>query len=127
MSSLEQKLETEEAELEEIRDSLKDKTQEFTSKIESKQQELEPWTAKISEKQSAIVVAKSERDLLAQKATGMQAALVESKASLEALREGGGSKQEEYQGLKKEALRVGRQLGEYEQKLEASHSPYYRH
>jgi structural maintenance of chromosome 4 len=95
-----------------------DKTDVFTSKIENKQRELEPWTTKISEKQSAIDVATSERDLLVQKASGAQTALQEARDSLEALKEGGGSKQEEYTALKKEAVTVKKQLGEGEGRLE---------
>lgn len=136
MTTLESKLETEEAELEEIRDGLKgqlaalklmtladsivDKTDEFTTKIEAKQRELEPWTAKISEKQSAIDVATSERDLLIQKATGAQTALDEAKESLKSLKEGGQGKQEQYAELKKEAAKVKKALAEKEQEFEVS-------
>lgn len=99
-----------------------DKTDEFTTKIEDKQRELEPWTAKISEKQSAIDVATSERDLLAQKATGAQQALEEARANLEKLRNGDGAKQEEYEALKKEAIKVKKQLVASEEKIEVSGS-----
>ncbi|WVQ96218.1 hypothetical protein IAU59_003322 [Kwoniella sp. CBS 9459] len=118
VTDLEEKLESEQAELEEVVDGLKDKTAEFTAQIEEKQQDLEPWTAKISEKQSAIDVATSERDLLAQKATGVQAALDEAKANLQSLKEGDGSKHEEYQALKKEQIKVKKMLEQAEAKLE---------
>ncbi|RSH93703.1 hypothetical protein EHS25_006350 [Saitozyma podzolica] len=118
VGDLEKKLETEYAELEEIRDGLKDKTDEFTTKIEDKQRELEPWTAKISEKQSAIDVATSERDLLAQKATGAQQALEEARANLDKLRDGDGAKQEEYEALKKEAVKVKKQLAAAEENIQ---------
>lgn len=95
-----------------------DKTDVFTTKIEAKQRELEPWTAKISEKQSAIDVATSERDLLAQKASGAQTALEDARANLESLKAGDGSKQEEYGALEKEAAKVKKQLGESEAKVE---------
>ncbi|WWD20077.1 hypothetical protein CI109_104551 [Kwoniella shandongensis] len=124
VTDLEDKLESEQAELEEVVDSLKDKTAEFTTQIEVKQRELEPWTAKISEKQSAIDVAKSERDLLAQKATGVQEALAEAKANLQTLKDGDGSKQEEYAALKKEAAKVKKQLAESEAKLESMSSKW---
>lgn len=119
VADLEKKLEAEEQELEEVRDSLKDKTDEFTTKIEAKQRELEPWTAKINEKQSAIDVAQSERDLLAQKATGAQEALDEAHAALQAIRDGDQSKHDEYKALKKEAKRAKEELAEAEQTLEA--------
>ena len=94
--------------MEEIRDSLKDKTDVFTQQIEAKQRELEPWTAKISEKQSAIDVATSERDLLVQKATSVQAALEEAKAKVQQVKEGDGDKQAEYAQLKKEKGKLER-------------------
>lgn len=119
VADLEVKLEAEEDELEEIRDSLKDKTDEFTTKIEAKQRELEPWTAQINEKQSAIDVAQSERDLLAQKATGAQEALEEAHAALQAVRDGDQSKHEEYAALKKEAAKAKKELAEAEETLES--------
>lgn len=119
VADLEVKLEAEEKELEEVRDSLKDKTDEFTTKIEAKQRELEPWAAKINEKQSAIDVAQSERDLLAQKATGAQEALEEAHAALQAVRDGDQSKHEEYAALKKEASKAKKELAEAEETLES--------
>ncbi|WVR08284.1 hypothetical protein IAU60_005331 [Kwoniella sp. DSM 27419] len=119
VNDLEQKLDLEQAELEEVVDSLKDKTAEFSDQIEIKQRELEPWTAKISDKQSAIDVATSERDLLLQKATGVQSALEEAKANLHALREGDESKHETYTALKKEQVQVKKALMEAEKRLEA--------
>ncbi|EIW71748.1 hypothetical protein TREMEDRAFT_27197 [Tremella mesenterica DSM 1558] len=114
VADLEKKLVTEEAELDEVRESLKDKTEGFTSQIEIKQRELEPWTAKISEKQSLIDVATSERDLLTQKASGMQSALDEAKVNLEKLRGSDASKQQEYAALQKEVIRVQQQLSDAE-------------
>lgn len=122
IADLERKLEVEEAELEEVRDSLKDKTDEFTTKIEIKQQELEPWTAKISEKQSAIDVAQSERDLLAQKATSAQSALAEAEEGIAAARRYDQEKQDEYSSLKKEFATAQKELQAAEQKLQVRRS-----
>jgi structural maintenance of chromosome 4 len=69
-----------------------DKTADFSNQIEVHQRELEPWTAKISEKQAEVDVATSERDLLAKKATGMRDAITEAEDALEKLREGGEGK-----------------------------------
>ncbi|WRT69435.1 uncharacterized protein IL334_006421 [Kwoniella shivajii] len=118
VTDLEEKLEAEQGELEEVVDSLKDKTAVFTSEIEIKQRELEPWTAKISEKQSLIDVATSERDLLAQKATSMQDSLNEAKAILQALKDGDEGKHEEYNALKKEQSKIKKQLAEAEARLQ---------
>ena len=134
VATLEEKLVAEEAELEEVRDSLKgplvppwciskltrnaDKTDEFTEKIEAKQRELEPWTAKISEKQSAIDVAQSERDSLAEKAAAADAAMEDARANLKSLKQGDGSKQAEHDELKKEAVQVKKALASGEQDAE---------
>jgi structural maintenance of chromosome 4 len=99
-----------------------DKTDVFTSQIEAKQRELQPWTTKISDKQSAIDVATSERDLLSEKATGAQVALEEARTALKALKEGGGSKQDEFAALKKEGVLVKKQLQDGESRLEVSWS-----
>ena len=110
VAELEKKLVVEEAELDEIRDGLKDKTDVFTNQIEVKQRELEPWTAKISEKQSAIDVATSERDLLVQKASSVQQALEEAEARVLQVKQGDGEKQTEYAALKKEKGKVERAI-----------------
>ncbi|WWC65608.1 uncharacterized protein I303_108228 [Kwoniella dejecticola CBS 10117] len=118
VADLEEKLETEQAELEQVVDSLKDKTAEFTTQIEVKQRELEPWTAKISEKQSLIDVATSERDLLAEKATSMQSSLDEAKTNLQALKDEDEGKHEEYNALRKEHSKAKKQLTDAEARLE---------
>jgi structural maintenance of chromosome 4 len=118
VAELEKKLVVEEAELDEIRDALKDKTDVFTQQIEVKQRELEPWTAKISEKQSAIDVATSERDLLVQKATSAQAALEEAKARVQQIKEGDGEKQAEYAQLNKEKGKLERAVQRAEARVQ---------
>ncbi|OXG87424.1 hypothetical protein C345_03199 [Cryptococcus neoformans A2-102-5] len=119
VADLEEKLESEQAELEEVIDSLKDKTAVFTTQIEIKQRELEPWTAKISEKQSAVDIAKSERDLLSEKATGILKSMQEAEEHLQSLRDGDGEKQEEYARLKKEASQVKKLVAEGEAKFDS--------
>jgi structural maintenance of chromosome 4 len=70
--------EREERVLEEIRDSLKDKTAVFHSQIEAKQKELQPWTGKINAKQAELDVATSERDALVMKADTLKTELQEA-------------------------------------------------
>ncbi|BEI96156.1 hypothetical protein CcaverHIS631_0111050 [Cutaneotrichosporon cavernicola] len=118
VDELESKLEAEEKEHEEVRDGLKDKTDVFTTKIEVKQRELQPWTAKISEKQSAIDVAQSERDLLAQKATSVQTALEEAEQNIQTIKEGDHAKRDEYKRLKKEATVAKQELADAEAQLQ---------
>lgn len=59
-----------------------DKTQVFHDQIEAKQRELQPWTAKMNDKQAEVDVAVSERDTLAKKAETL---LNARKAAQEAL------------------------------------------
>lgn len=62
-----------------------DKTQVFHDKIQLKQKELQPWTAKINEKQAAIDVASGERDALTTKAEALKAQCREADETLKAL------------------------------------------
>ena len=64
-----------------------DKTQVFHDQIEVKQKELQPWTAKINTKQTAIDIAQSERDELAQKAEAIKIAEKEAAETLQTKRE----------------------------------------
>jgi len=100
-----------------------DKTDQFTTQIEVKQRELEPWTAKISEKQSAIDIATSERDALVSKATGAQTALEEARKNLEDLKAGGEGKQDSWKELKTEMAKTKRDLASAESQLEVSIKP----
>lgn len=99
LEALEKKLIQEEAELEDIRDSLKDKTDEFTQQIETKQLELQPWSAKINDKQSALDVAEKEKTLLLGKASGLRKSLDEAIEALQQLKDEEGNKSEERQTL----------------------------
>lgn len=59
--------------------------------------------------------------MLTQKATGLQTALEEAKENLATLKQGDGSKQQEYDALKKEAIKVKKQLADSEGRLEVGH------
>lgn len=65
-------------------------------------------------------MATSERDALAQKATGMQTALEDARAALAALKEGDGSKQQESNDLKREAAKIQKDLAAKEANVEVS-------
>ena len=102
---MEHRLVKEEADLEEVRDSLKgrptipvvhftislkisivtDKTDQFTTQIDDLQRELEPWVAKINERQSAADIAESEKKTLSGKAIAGQKAVDTAHSTLEAL------------------------------------------
>ncbi|CAG8434869.1 763_t:CDS:10 [Diversispora eburnea] len=66
LENLERSLGVEEQKLEIIRESLKGKTEQYTSKIEEKQKELSPWIEKINSKQSAIDrnLEQAEKDIV---------------------------------------------------------------
>ncbi|CED84437.1 smc protein [Phaffia rhodozyma] len=110
IEGLEIKLAAEEREFEEIRDGLKDKTAGFSNQIELKQRELEPWTAKISEKQALIDVAESERKLLREKANGLTEGVVEAEEGLKIIEAGREEKLEMLQALSKKEKILNKQL-----------------
>lgn len=87
-----------------------DKTDEFTTQIELKQRELEPWTAKVSEKQGAIDVAQSEKSILESRATAGQTAWKNAVEQLEALTEGMSAKRTEHTRLTKEKAELDKKL-----------------
>ncbi|KND02295.1 uncharacterized protein SPPG_02770 [Spizellomyces punctatus DAOM BR117] len=89
------RLAAEEKALETIRESLKGKTEVFQKQIEKKQEELAPWMEKINEKQAALDVASSERELLEQKITSSKTALKEAEQKVVELRALLGRKQKE--------------------------------
>ncbi|KAG9294199.1 hypothetical protein G9A89_021558 [Geosiphon pyriformis] len=84
---LEKSLESEERQLEDIRESLKGKTEVFSSQIEEKQKELVPWNEKINSKQSNIDVLQSEYDILKDKTQSIKAALEKSEQEILTLEE----------------------------------------
>ncbi|KAG8836353.1 hypothetical protein FRC17_005639 [Serendipita sp. 399] len=83
---LEASLGQEEKKLEDIVDSLKDKTQGFTKQIEAKQRELQPWAAKIRQKEGEIKIAQNEQESLNKKVESIRNAGSEAKAAVDALK-----------------------------------------
>jgi structural maintenance of chromosome 4 len=82
IEELEQEMQAEEKELEKIRESLKGKTQGLSDDIAAKQKQLEPWSAKVNEKQSAIAVAQSELDILRERESAGATAVAEVEAKI---------------------------------------------
>ena len=95
IAALEKNLVTEEKELDLIRDSLKGKTQAFSDQIASKQKSLEPWNAKINEKQSIIAVNQSELDILRERASAGAVALAEVQSKINSFEESRHAKETE--------------------------------
>ncbi|KAF4627997.1 hypothetical protein G7Y89_g10151 [Cudoniella acicularis] len=123
IAALEKQMKAEEAELTNIRDNLKGKTQAFSDQIAAKQKSLEPWNEKINQKQSAIAVAESELAILHEKANAGAVALEETQAKLASIEEGREVKlaeleecKAERKKLEKEATKVQSELNQLSQK-----------
>ena len=106
IAKLELETEKEEKELSSVRDALKGKTQAFSDQIAAKQKALEPWNAKINEKQSAIAVTQSELNILRERASAGAVALEAGYKKVKSLVESHKSKHSEAKELinKKENL-----------------------
>lgn len=87
-----------------------DKTLPFQRQIETKQKELAPWTTKINSKQAEVDLAESERAMLAEKATGAQAAVDEATAALEKLQAEKENKERELSELNRERKTLQKQI-----------------
>lgn len=123
IATLEKEMRGEEKELASVRDSLKGKTQAFSDQIATKQRLLEPWNEKINEKQSAIAVAKSELDILRERASAGTVALEEVQERIKSLEDSRKIKETETKELKarkshieKDAARVQEELTKMAQK-----------
>ena len=102
IATLEQQMKVEEKELASIRDSLKGKTQAFSDQITLKQKALEPWHAKINEKQSAMAVVQSELDILRERASSGETALSESRAKVQSIEQNKAVKMAELDTVKEQ-------------------------
>ncbi|KAH9048009.1 hypothetical protein EDB83DRAFT_2227158 [Lactarius deliciosus] len=79
-------LQREERALEGIRDGLEDKTRVFRDQIEQKQKELQPWKAKVDQKQADVDVKTSERDMLVKRSEALEQADAEAREALETVK-----------------------------------------
>lgn len=115
---LEQQVKDADAELAEIRDGLKGKTQAFSDQIATKQKSLEPWQEKINQKQSAIAVAESELNILKEKANAGAVALEEMQnkiASIEGRRK---ERQQELKACQEEKAQLIQEAAEVESEIQ---------
>lgn len=95
-------IEKEEAELDHIRDSLKDKTQVFADQIEVKQAELAPWAAQVTTKKAALDLAMSERNLILKKTEDVKASLEAAQDTIKKIETESKTKADELKVLKQE-------------------------
>jgi structural maintenance of chromosome 4 len=106
ISELEKSMKVEEKELETVRLSLAGKTQGLSDEIAAKQKSLEPWSAKINEKQSAIAVAQSELDILRERENAGTKGIADLETRIEALQESKQAKTDELAECKAEKKRI---------------------
>ncbi|GAC95260.1 chromosome segregation ATPase [Pseudozyma hubeiensis SY62] len=118
VGKLEASLEREEAQLEKIRDSLKGKTEKFSRAIEQKQRELQPWTAKISDKTAAKNVAQEERDLLASRGAQVENSIAEAKEALRNLDIDNETKNDEVASLNQERRDLDKKTASCQKQLD---------
>ncbi|KAG8409899.1 Structural maintenance of chromosomes protein 4 [Metarhizium acridum] len=109
VADLEAQVKAEEAELANIRESLKGKTQAFSDKIAAKQRTLEPWMEKINQKQSAIAVAESEMSILKEKANAGAVAVEELEGKITAIETDKAAKAKELKACEKEKSELQRE------------------
>ena len=118
IEELEQSMKVEEKELERVRLSLAGKTQGLSDEIAAKQKSLEPWSAKINEKQSAMAVAQSELDILRERENAGAKGIAEAEAKIEALQESKDAKAAELQECKIEKKQVAKELQKIQEQIE---------
>ncbi len=123
VATLEHDLHVEETELTTIRDGLKGKTQAFADQIAVKQKALEPWNAKINDKQSTLAVTQSELDILRERASAGTTALEDIREKMKIMEENRQTKESEVEDMKarktqieKEASKIQLELAKLAQK-----------
>ena len=117
---MEKDMVTEEKELRSIRDGLKGKTQAFSDQILAKQKTLEPWNERINEKQSAIVLAQSELDILRERAAAGTIALEEAQRKITSMVEIYQAKSAEAKQLQSQKVQVEKEAAKFQTDLTKS-------
>ena len=107
---LEKSMRIEDKDLASVRDSLKGKTQAFSDQIAAKQRSLEPWNEKVNEKHSAIAVAKSELEILQDKASAGTVALEEVQEKIKMLEEGRRLKEDKAKTLQAQLTKLEKEI-----------------
>nr|KAK5432386.1 Structural maintenance of chromosomes protein 4 [Exophiala xenobiotica] len=118
VAELEKETQKEEQELAVIRDNLKGKTQGLSDQIAAKQKSLEPWNAKMNQKQSEIAVAQSELDILTEKANSEQKAIDQAKEKIESIEANRAEKLEQIERHKHEKARLEKDVRKIQDALQ---------
>lgn len=117
IAMLEESMQTEEKELNSIREGLKGKTQAFSDKISAKQKLLEPWNAKINQNQSAIAVAQSELEILRERSSAGAVALNEVQEKIRCIEGSHSSKEVEVKDFQARKLQVEKESSKIRNEL----------
>ncbi|KAH0529351.1 hypothetical protein TsFJ059_004109 [Trichoderma semiorbis] len=118
ITAMETMAKEEEAELTNIRESMKGKTKVFSDQIAVKQKSLEPWIEKINQKQSSIAVAESEMNILKEKANAGAVALQELEAKISSIEEGKVAKQKELKACQTEKAKLTKEAEKMKSELD---------
>ena len=118
IEDLEQEAQTENQELAKIRENLKGKTQGLSDQIAEKQKQLEPWNAKVSEKQSAAAVAQSELDILRERENAGATAAAEVGAKIVAFQEQRNTKAAELDSCEKDRKTAEKEIQSLQKQLD---------
>ena len=118
IGELEAEMQSEDDELSRIRESLKGKTQGLSDDIAAKQKQLEPWNAKVNDKQSAIAVAQSELDILRERENAGATAVAEIEAKTATYSEQREAKAAELDECKKEHKTAEKEAQKVQKHLE---------
>ena len=118
IGNVEEQVKREEEELATIRESLQGKTQKYSDQIATKQKSLEPWTEKISQKQSAIAVAESELGILQERANAGAVAIKELETKAASIEEGKTAKLEELKACEEEKTTLLEESGKMKSEIE---------
>ncbi|KAI8993469.1 hypothetical protein BDB01DRAFT_327635 [Pilobolus umbonatus] len=114
LTELEKQLKKEEAKVEKITRELQGKTDSYMAEIAEHQKKLAPWSEKINEKKKAIDVKKSECDLLAEKITSGEKAVLEAEKQLHKLSQSAIGKRKDYEALPKVIKELNMEIKELE-------------
>ncbi|KAF2704257.1 RecF/RecN/SMC protein [Pleomassaria siparia CBS 279.74] len=128
IAELEVNMKEEEKELETVRASLAGKTQGLSDEIATKQKSLEPWSAKVNEKQSAIAVAQSELDIIREKENAGAKTIAEVEAKIVTLEESKKAKAVELEECRADKKKLERESHEVQNKINdlAQKEPTFR-
>lgn len=114
LEDLEKQYKAEEKKLDEINRELKGKTDGYLAQIEQHKKELAPWTEKINEKQKAIDVKRSEKEILAEKIVSGEKAVEEAELQVERMKQTVTEKKKESKDLPKKIKEATLEIKEME-------------